>query len=104
MHGALELANADNLIVHSEQSLVAVPWTALQHTPDGVAVAFGPKGVGKVVAANVAVDNAAIVEPQSQRVLVARQGEFQLVDPAGKVEEQRVKMAGLPRGVFAAVL
>jgi hypothetical protein len=104
LHGLCELPDGDRLIIHSEQSLVAVSWPALRQTPDTVTVVLGPPGQGKALATNVAVDNAWVVEPKARRVLMAREGEFYSVDPSGQLEDQRIKVAGLPRGTFAAAL
>lgn len=99
-----EWAGADRLIVHSDQSLVAVAWLALQHTPDGMAASLAPPGKEKPVAANVAVDNAWTVDPKARRVLLARAGEIDLADPSGEVADQRIQVAGLPVGTFGAAL
>jgi hypothetical protein len=104
LHGLRELPDADHLVVHSEQSLVAIAWPALRQIPDSMTVVLGPPGQGKALATNVAVDNAWAVEPKAQRVLLAREGEFYSVDPSGQLDDQRIKVAGLPRGTFAAAL
>ncbi|HEV3334648.1 MAG TPA: hypothetical protein VG096_26855 [Bryobacteraceae bacterium] len=104
LHGLHESRDADHLIVHSERSLFAIVWAAVQNTPEGVAISLGPERPGKLVATDVAVDNAWVVEPKGQRVLLAREGEFESIDPWGQPEAQKVKMAGLPRGTFAAAI
>jgi len=104
LHRLRELSDANHLIVQNEQSLVAVAWPELQKTRDGLTVVLGPQGLGKVVATKVSVDNAWIVEPKSQRVLMAREGEIEFVDPSGRDKLQRVTVAGLPSGSFAAAL
>ena len=104
LHGLCELSDANHLIVHSGQSLVAVAWPDLRNASDGVTFSLGPSGYGKVVATNLAVDNAWIVEPKTQRVLVARQGEIDSIDPSGRLAAQRVTVTGLPGGAFAAAV
>ncbi|MGC0772188.1 MAG: hypothetical protein WB543_04585, partial [Candidatus Acidiferrum sp.] len=104
LHRLRELSDANHLIVQSEESLVAVSWPALRQTRDGMTVVLGPRGLGKVLATKVAVDNAWIVEPKSQRVLLTREGEVEFVDPSGRDKVRRVTVAGLPSGAFAAAL
>jgi hypothetical protein len=104
LHGLRELADADHLIVHSEQSLIAVAWPDLRNIPDGLRVVLGPPGQGKVLATDVAVDDAWIVEPKAHRVLLAREGEFSSIDTAGKTEVHHIPVHGLPVGTFAAAL
>jgi hypothetical protein len=104
LHGMRETRDADHLIVHSEQSLFAIVWAALENTPEKLAAPLGPKGPGKLVATGVAVDNAWVVDPKSQRVLLAREGEFDSIDPWGQVQPQKIKVPGLPVGTFAAAV
>jgi hypothetical protein len=104
LHGLRESRDVDHLIVHSEQSLFAIVWTGIENTPEGAAVALGPRGPGKVVATDVAVDDAWVVEPKGQRILLAREGAFDSIDPWGGLEPQKVKVAGLPLGTFAAAI
>lgn len=102
MHGLREFEGADHLIVHSAQSLVAVDWPILQHAPDSLTLELGPPGLGKVLATNVTLDSAWVVEPKSKRILLAREGEFDSIDPGGRVANQKIKVTGLPRGAFAS--
>src|SRR5271167_696915 len=104
LYGLRELADADHLIVHYGQSLIAIAWTALRNASDGVTLALGPPGYGKVVASGLAVDNAWIVEPKTQRILVSREGEVDSVDPSGRLAAQRITVIGLRRGAFAAAV
>jgi len=104
LHGLRESRDADHLIVHSDRSLFAIVWAALQNTPEGVAITLGPKGPGKLVAEDVAVDDAWLIEPKGQRVLIPREGEFESIDPWGQTEPQKTKVAGLSLGTFAAAI
>ena len=104
LHRLREFSDANHLIVQSEESLVAVSWPELRHTREGMTVVLGPRGLGKVLATKVAVDNAWIIEPKSQRVLLTREGEVEFIDPSGRDKVRRVTVAGLPSGAFAAAL
>jgi len=104
VHEMCEMPDGDRLIVHSEQSLIAVTWLSLQHTPDGVAVTLGPRADDKVLAKNVAVDNAWVVDAKTGRVLLARAGEIDVADPSGEAADHKIHVAGLPAGTFAAAL
>lgn len=104
LHGLQELQDADHLIVHSEQSLVAVGWKELQYTQETVTVTLGPKGQGTVLADNVAVDNAWILQPKTQRLLLAREGGFDSLDPTGHAAREQLKIAGLANGTFASAV
>jgi hypothetical protein len=103
VHGLCELADTDRLIVHSGQSLVAVPWAALGNTSGDLTIALGPPGYGNLVA-TLAVDSAWIVEPTTKRVLLAREGALESFDPAGRLSPQKTVVNGLPRGSFAAAV
>ncbi|HKE09952.1 MAG TPA: hypothetical protein VKE73_00130 [Myxococcota bacterium] len=103
-HGVCELPDVDRLIVHSGQALVAVAWSALGNTSGGVAIALGPEGYGKVLAAGVAVDNAWTVEPRTQRVLLAREGALESLDPSAALPPKTTVVGGLPRGSFAVAV
>jgi len=103
LHGMRELRDADHLIVHSEQSLFAIVWAALLNTPGNATVRLDPKGPGKLVATDVAVDNAWVVEP-GQRVLLAREGRFDSIDPWGHIQARTIKVPGLPVGTFGAAI
>src|SRR5215831_8555160 len=100
LHG-LQEQDADHLIIHSEQSLVAVSWKELQHTHETVTVRLGPKGQGTVLADNVAVDNAWILQPQTQRLLLAREGGFDSLAASGDAGNEKLIIADLKNGTFA---
>jgi len=102
LRGLRELPDADQLIVHIDQTLVVVPWAALRNVPDHMIASPGSQGLGKALATEVRVDNAWTVHPETNRVLLARQGELQLIDPSGQSEVRRIPVTGLPRGTFAA--
>src|ERR1700740_778703 len=104
LHGLQELPDADHLIVHSEQFLVAISWKELQHTHETVTVRLGPKGQGTVLADKVAVDNAWILRPQSPRLLLARGGGFDSLDPPGHTAKEQLKIDGLANGTFASAV
>jgi len=97
LHGLRELP-AGHLILHSDQSLVAVD----QPLHGGGVLAFGPHGPGKVIATDVAVDNAWTLLPGSGRVLLAQEGRFQSIDASGGGRDEQVKVTGLPAGTFGA--
>ncbi len=99
-----EFSDANRLMLHCEHSLLAVSWADLRQTRDGVTVVLGPRGLGNVVATKVAVDNAWIVDPKSQRLLLAREGGIEFVDPSGQEKARTVTVPGLPVGTFAAAL
>jgi hypothetical protein len=103
VHGVCEWSG-DRLIVHSGQALVTVAWSALGSSSGGLAMVLGPEGYGKVVAADLAVDNAWIVEPRTQRVLLAREGALESLDPSGALPPQKTVVGGLPRGSFTAAV
>lgn len=100
-HGLRELPG-ERLILHAGRSLVAVAWSDLRRAPEGSVVEPGSPGYGRVIATNVAVDNAWSIQPGSGRVLVARQGQFQSIDGLGSGAEQLIRIPGLPTGTFAA--
>ena len=104
IHGLAELPGGDRLVVHSDRSLFALSWLPLQHTPGGVTVAPGPQNQAQLLATNVAVDNAWVVQPKAQHVLLAREGALDSIDLSGKQAGQRIPVTGLPKGAFAAAL
>jgi hypothetical protein len=104
LHALRESGDPNHLIVHSDRSLFAIVWAAVQNTPAGVAVSLGPKGPGTLVATDVAVDNAWVIDPKSQRVLLAREGAFESIDPWGQLQVQTIKVPGLPAGTFASAV
>jgi hypothetical protein len=104
LHALREFQDADHLVVHIEQSLVALAWPALEHIPGGVTIALGEHGEGKVLATDVAVDDAWVAAAKAQRVLLAREGEISSIDPSGKDDVHHLKVPGLPLGTFAAAL
>jgi hypothetical protein len=104
LHAIREWQDAEHLVALSEQDLVAFAWKDVQHFSDKFTVTIGPKGVGTVLATDVAVDNTWLVEPKSQRILLAREGVFDVLDPAGKSSQGRINVAGLENGTFASAL
>jgi hypothetical protein len=102
LRGLRELPDADQLIVHIDQTLVVVPWPALRSIPDHMIASAGSQGLGKVLATEVRVDNAWTVHPETNRILLARQGELEVIDPSGRSEVRRIAVTGMPRGTFAA--
>jgi hypothetical protein len=102
LRGLRELPDADQVILHIDQTLVVVPWPALRNVPDHMIASPGSQGLGRVLAAEVRVDNAWSVHPPTNRIVLARQGELQLIEPSGRSEIRRIPVTGLPRGTFAA--
>ena len=96
------MPDADQLILHIDQTLVVVPWPALRNVPANMIASPGSQGLGRVLATEVRVDNAWTVHPSTNRILLTRQGELQLIDPSGRSEVRRIPVRGLPRGTFAA--
>lgn len=104
LHGLREWSDSNHLILHTDQSLVAVEWSALRETRERVAVVFGSHGLGRVIATKVTVDNAWTVDPTSRLLLLARDGKIEYFDPSSGDSVRTVALAGLPSGTFAAAL
>lgn len=104
LHGLREWFDSNHLILHTDQSLVAVEWPALRETRDGAAAVFGPRGLGRVVASRVTVDNAWTVDATSRLLLLARDGKIEYLDPLGVHPVRTLAVAGLQSGTFAAAL
>jgi hypothetical protein len=99
-----ELRDPGALVVHVDQSLIAVNWTRLRTPDPRAAIVLGPPGTGSVLAAKLAVDDAWTIEPKSQRVLLARDGELSFIDPSHKLPARNLKPDELPPGTFGAVV
>lgn len=104
LHAVREWQDPDHLVVRSEQSLILVNWLSFQHRPETEQVVLGPKGEGRLIANEVAIDNAFAIDSKSQHILLARQGEISVIDPANPAQVQKVNVTGLPRGTFGAAL
>ncbi len=96
-----EWSGPDALVLQVDQSLLAVNWPLAPNTSAPVVV--GPPGA-KVLAANVAVDDAWTIEPKSRQVVLARDGAMAFMDPSKKVPVRNIKVNGLKPGTFGAAL
>jgi hypothetical protein len=103
LHGLNELS-AEHLIVHSEQTLVAVRWPELRQIRDAGRVVLGPQAHGNIIATGVCVDDAWIVDRKSYRVLIAKESAIESIDPAGLESVRHIPIPGLVEGTFAASL
>lgn len=102
LHGLREMPDGEHVVLHLGRSLVAVAWSNLLHTPAGSVAELPAPGFGRVIAKDVAVDNAWAIHPKSGRVFVARGGHFQSIDALGPDDDQEVTVSGLAVGTFAA--
>lgn len=100
----VELSQPDTLVAHVDQTLVAVSWKALRMSYLRAPVAVGPPGQGRVIASNVAVDDAWTVNPKTQEVVLARPGEILFIDTNFGRVVRKVAASGLRSGTFGAAL
>jgi hypothetical protein len=104
LRACAELPDKDSLVLHIEDSLVIVPWSKLQRIAGQGAITILPPGPGKKVADNVGVANAFALNPKTNRILLAREGEIIDIDPSQKIEDQKIPATGLSVGTFAAAV
>ena len=104
LHELGELRDPGHLILHVDQSLVAVAWTDLRKSFTKAPVPVGPPGKGRVLATRIAVDDAWTIVPTSQEILLARLGTISFLDSTHGRAVRTIKPNGLRNGTFGAAL
>jgi hypothetical protein len=104
LQGALHGLNeaGDQVILQIDDLLLTIAERNLRQIPEGIPTTLGSGGIGRVLAASVAVDNAWTVDPDSKRILLARAGHIERINPASQEKAERITIEGLPAGTFGA--
>jgi hypothetical protein len=100
LHGVGEAG--DQVILQIDDLLATIVHKALRQIPEGVLTTLGSAGIGRIVATKVAVDNAWTVDADSKRILLAREGHIERIDPLSQDPPEKIAVEGLPAGTFGA--